>query len=137
MESRLSAILQDKGATVHTVTQDLSVYECAKKMTELGIGALLVLHEERLIGIISERDIIRKLVSSEREIANVKVVDIMSTDLITVPPSMTVTEAMQIVTNKRFRHLPVVENGKLIGIVSIGDLTRWAMLAQENVISSL
>lgn len=137
MESRLSSILSDKGTTVHSVSPKTSVFECAQKMSELGVGALVVLNKENLAGIISERDIIRKLVSSSREIAKAIVSDIMTTEVITVPPSMTVTEAMHLVTERRFRHLPVVEDGKLIGIVSIGDLTRWAMLAQEYEISSL
>lgn len=137
MESRLIAILRDKGNTVHSISPETPVYECAKKMSELGIGALLVMQGEKLEGIVSERDIIRKLVASSSDIKNVTVADIMSKDLFTVPPSMTVTEAMHIVTEKRFRHLPVVENGTLIGIVSIGDLTRWAMLAQEVEISTL
>lgn len=137
MESRLNAILKDKGNTVYTLTPPTSVYECAKKMSELGVGALLVMENERIIGIVSERDIIRKLISCHCEVGSATVADIMTTELVTVPPTMTVTEAMQLVTNKRFRHLPVVENGKLMGIVSIGDLTRWAMLAKESEIRSL
>jgi CBS domain-containing protein len=137
MESRLSAILQDKGKTVYTISPDLTVYECAKKMNELGVGALLVMVDDKLAGIISERDIIRKLIGLKREVGVTKVSEIMSREIITVPPSMTVTEAMKLVTEKRFRHLPVMEEGKLIGIISIGDLTRCAMLAQQNEISNL
>ena len=137
MESRLSNILHDKGHTIHAVSPDTSIYECAKIMSSTGIGALMVMENEKLVGIISERDIIRKLVASHSDISEFKVADIMTKEVMTVPPSMTVAEAMRLVTEKRFRHLPVMENGKLIGIISIGDLTRWAMLAQENEISSL
>lgn len=137
MESRLSAILQDKGHTVHTISPDMSFYDCAKKMDQLGIGALLVIKDDKLEGIVSERDIMRKLISCNFEVRKIKVTEIMTKELVIVPPLMTVAEGMRLVTEKRIRHLPVVENGKLIGIVSIGDLTRWAMLAQEYVISSL
>lgn len=137
MESRLSSILQDKGYTVHTIPPDLSVYDCAKKLCELHIGALLVIDKEKLVGIISERDIIHTLIANKGDISTLKVADLMTKELLTVPPTMTVREAMRLVTEKRFRHLPVIEDDKLIGIVSIGDLTRCAMLAQEEVISSL
>lgn len=137
MESRLSTILQDKGHTVHSIPPETSVYECAKKMNELNVGALLVINGKELLGIISERDIIRKLIACNCEVGDSKVVDIMTRELVTVPPTMTITEAMQLVTRKRFRHLPVIENGNLIGIISIGDLTRWVMLAQEHEIDSL
>ena len=137
MESRLSSLLQDKGYTIHLISPDVTVYECAKKMNLLGIGALLVMEDDKLIGIVSERDIIRKVISCNCEVGKFKVADIMTTELVTVTPSTSVAEAMQLVTKKRFRHLPVIENGKLIGIISIGDLTRWAMLAQKNEISSL
>lgn len=137
MESRLSSILQDKGNTVYTITPELSVFECAKKMNELKIGALLVMSDGKLVGIVSERDITRKLISCNCDISKYTVADIMSQELFTVPPSMSVTEAMRIVTEKRFRHLPVVENGKLVGMISIGDLTRWVMMAQEGLISNL
>lgn len=137
MESRLSAILKDKGYTIHSISPESSIYDCVKKLNQLGVGALLVMEGEKLVGIVSERDIIRNLISSNLQIDKAKVSDIMTKKLVTVPPTMTVTEAMRLVTEKRFRHLPVVEDGKLIGIVSIGDLTRCAMLAQENEISSL
>ncbi|RDI42586.1 CBS domain-containing protein [Aquicella lusitana] len=137
MESRLSSLLQDKGYTIHLISPDVTVYECAKKMNLLGIGALLVMEDDKLIGIVSERDIIRKVISCNCEVGKFKVADIMTTELVTVTPSTSVAEAMQLVTEKRFRHLPVIENGKLIGIISIGDLTRWTMLAQKNEISSL
>lgn len=137
MESRLNAILQDKGHTIHTVSPETTVYDAAKKMNELGVGALIVLDNKNLVGIISERDIIRKLIGCNCEVGKAIVVDIMTKDPLTVSPSMTVTEAMQLVTEKRFRHLPVLEEGKLIGVISIGDLTRWAMLAQRNEITSL
>lgn len=137
MQSRLIDILKDKGYLVHTVSPNTTVYDCAKKMNEHGIGALLVIENNQLIGIVSERDIIRKLVIFQKNISDAKVADIMSREIVSVSPTTTVTVAMRLITEKRFRHLPVLEEGKLIGLISIGDLTRWAMLAQEQEIDSL
>lgn len=137
METRLSILLKDKGNNVYSIAKHAPVYDCAKMMAEFGVGALVIMENDELIGIVSERDIIRKLVSTSKDIGKAKVADIMSDNLVTVPPTMSVTDAMKLVTEKRFRHLPVVENGKLMGIISIGDLTRWAMLAQEKEIESL
>lgn len=137
MESRLSAILKDKGYTIHSISPEISAYDCAKTLYRQSVGALLVMENDKLIGIVSERDIIRALANTNLSLDKAKVADIMTKELVTVAPTMTVTEAMRLVTEKRFRHLPVLEEGKLIGIVSIGDLTRWAMLAQEKEISSL
>jgi CBS domain-containing protein len=137
MESRLSTILKDKGNAVYSVSPETHIHECAEKMSALSVGALLVIKDTKLIGILSERDIICKVVSLNLNIENLTASDVMSTELVTVDPSMTVTEAMRLVTEKRFRHLPVIENGQLIGLISIGDLTRCAMLAQKNEISTL
>lgn len=137
MESRLINILNDKGHTIRHVTKEMSVTDCAKKMCEYGVGALLVMDGEKLEGIVSERDIVRKLVGISTDVQKAKVADIMTRDIISVPPTMRVTEAMRLVTDKRIRHLPVMAENKLLGVVSIGDLTRWAMLGQEQVINTL
>ncbi|VVC77227.1 Inosine-5'-monophosphate dehydrogenase [Aquicella siphonis] len=137
MDTPLSVLLKDKGYKIETITPGISVYDCAVKLTQLKVGALLVIDGGKLAGIVSERDILRKIVAlgedAKKEIVN----SIMTRELITVTPSTTVGEAMRIVTDKRIRHLPVLESGKLVGIISIGDLTRWAMLLQEQQISSL
>jgi CBS domain-containing protein len=113
------------------------VFECAVKLTQLKIGALVVLQEDKLIGIVSERDILRRVVSKGDDANQTLVEQIMTKALVTVAPSTTVREAMHIVTEKRIRHLPVLENEKLVGLISIGDLTRWAMILQEQQIASL
>lgn len=137
MDTPLSILLKDKGYKIESITPEISVYDCAVKLTQLKVGALLVMENGNLAGIVSERDILRKIVALGEDAKKVIVKDIMSTELITVAPSTTVGEAMRIVTDKRIRHLPVLEKGKLVGIISIGDLTRWAMLLQEQQISSL
>lgn len=137
MHTPLSRLLNDKGHTIHSVSPDTTTYDCAVKMVKLGIGALLVMDNQNLVGIISERDIVRRLVGCACDPASVLVADCMTKNLVTVPPSTTVGEAMRIITERRFRHLPVVENGQLQGMISIGDLTRWVMLSQEHEISVL
>ncbi len=139
METPLSVLLNDKGRTIQNISPKESVYDCALKMNQLKIGALLVMENEQLVGIVSERDILRKVVTSGQDLKKVLVETIMTKEnkLVTVLPTTTVREAMHIVTEKRIRHLPVLENGKLVGLISIGDLTRWAMLLQEQQISSL
>lgn len=139
METPVRVLLDDKGRTTQSISPKSSVYECAVKMTQLKIGALLVIENDKLEGIVSERDILRKVVTVGDDPQKKLVADIMTitNELVTILPSTTVREAMEIVTEKRIRHLPVLENGKLVGLISIGDLTRWAMLLQEQQISTL
>ncbi|MBX3709113.1 MAG: CBS domain-containing protein [Gammaproteobacteria bacterium] len=137
METPLNVLLKDKGYAVESISPDVSVYDCAVKLSQLKCGALLVIKDGELAGIVSERDILRKIVARGEDPKKIHVDSIMTDKLVTVLPSTTVREAMRLITEKRVRHLPVLENGKLIGIISIGDLTRWAMLLQEQQISSL
>lgn len=137
MRTPLSVLLKDKGNVTHHISEKATAYECITQLNKHGVGALLVMEGDKLIGIISERDIIRKLIGNKSDPHTTPVADIMTRDPLTVSPTMTVQEAMKLVTEKRFRHLPVVENGKLLGIISIGDLTRWVMLQQEYEIAAL
>lgn len=137
MHTPLSVLLDEKGHSVQTISPQNTVYECALKMDQLRVGALLVMEGDKLVGIISERDIFRKLIVPGKDPKKCYVADFMTKDLLTVAPTTTVSEGMHIVTERRFRHLPVVENEKLVGLISIGDLTRWAMLSQERLIADL
>lgn len=137
METPLSVLLDDKGHIIQSISPKSTVFDCANKMNQLKIGALLVIENEVLQGIVSERDILRKLVITGADPKIVLVESIMTRDLITVLPSTTVREAMRLVTENRIRHLPVLNQNKLVGLISIGDLTRWAMLIQEQQISTL
>jgi CBS domain-containing protein len=138
METPLSVLLKEKTPGIHSTTPEISVYECSVKLNQLKMGALLVLDtEQRLLGIVSERDILGKIVALGKDPKGVPVETIMTTKLITVLPSTSVHEAMRIMTEHRVRHLPVMDNDKTIGVISIGDLTRWVMLLQEKQISSL
>lgn len=137
MQTPLSILLKDKGYHVHSIAPGATGYECAEKLNEFGVGALLVIEKEKLLGIVSERDFIRKLLARHQDPTTILVRDFMTKDVVTVLPTTTVQEAIRLVTDRRLRHLPVIENGKLIGIISIGDLTRWVMLAQEQEIEAL
>jgi len=133
----ISVILKDKGNQIYSIRPQDTVYECAVKMNELGVGALLVLENEELVGIVSERDFLCKIICSSQNPSQVHIEKIMTPSPFTIGLKTSVQEAMKIVTEKRFRHLPVLDNGKLVGMISIGDLTRWLMILQENEIEAL
>ncbi len=137
MQTPLSILLKEKGQQTHSISPQATIHECVVKLNELGIGALIVMDGEKLKGIISERDLIRKLLARKGDPSTVKVAEIMTSQLITVTPSNTVQEAIRIITGSRIRHLPVLEEDKLVGMISIGDLTKWIMLEQEKEIADL
>lgn len=137
MQTPLSVLLKEKNPKIETITPDDSCYLCATLLSQFGIGALLVMQGDTVSGIISERDIINKLVSKKSDAEKVKVSEVMTRNVLTVTSNTTVQQAMEIITEKRFRHLPVVDDGKLVGIISIGDITRWVMLQQQQEISAL
>ena len=138
MKKTVAEVLKSKSiSNVYSVTPDSSVFNAVKLMVEKGIGALVVLEGERLVGIVSERDYVRKVAVQERSPANLKVSDIMTGKVITVAPSEDSKHCMEIMTSGRLRHLPVVEEGKLVGLLSIGDLVKDIISEQENLIQHL
>lgn len=137
MQTPLSVLLKEKSQKIQTITPDESCYHCSTLLSQFGIGALLVMESDKVSGIISERDIINKLVSKKLDAEKVKVSEVMTRNVLTVTSKTTVQQAMEIITEKRFRHLPVVDDGKLVGIISIGDITRWVMLQQQQEITAL
>jgi len=114
-----------EGDAVHTVGPDTTVAACVRKMSDEKIGALVVMDGEKLLGIFTERDALNKVLAALRDPATTRVSEVMSKDPYCVPPSTSVGEAMAVITQRRFRHLPVVQDGRLIAVVSSGDLTRW------------
>ncbi|MCA9521528.1 MAG: CBS domain-containing protein [Myxococcales bacterium] len=124
-------LLQTKGHKVHTVQAGETVYRAIEKMVEHNIGALLVKREERVIGIITERDYLKKVILKNRSSKETSVETIMSPELVVTNSARTIGEALATMTEKRCRHLPVLEDGKLCGLVSIGDLVK-AMIADQK-----
>jgi CBS domain-containing protein len=134
----IESLLKMKGSNrVFSVSPEQSVYEAIEKMALEGIGALLVISEGKLVGIMSERDYARKVILKGHSSKDTPVSAIMTTPVVFVTPENTVDECMGIMTNRRFRHLPVVQNDRAIGIVSIGDLVRWTISGQAQAIEEL
>jgi CBS domain-containing protein len=130
-------ILENKGRDVWWLPPEASVYEAIKMMSEKQVGALLVMRNNFLIGFISERDYARKVILQGRSSRETQVSEIMSSPVTTVSPSHTIDECMRMMTASRIRHLPVMEYGRVAGIVSIGDLVRWTISSQEETIQQL
>lgn len=130
-------ILKIKGRDVWSVTVGATVFEALRLMAEKEVGALLVMDDGRIAGIISERDYARKIVLLGRTSPNTRVEEIMSSHVVYTHPDQSIEECMAIMTDRRIRHLPVMEEGKLVGIISIGDLVKTIIAEQKFTIEQL
>ena len=133
----VSKVLDKKGRDVLAVSPDTLVFDAISKMAERSAGTALVMDGQELVGIISERDFIRKLYLQNKCGQGVKVREIMSTGLTTVSPEEPIENCMNLMTDKRIRHLPVVEDGRVAGIISIGDLVKYLVSEKDFLIKNL
>jgi len=133
----VGSILDRKGHQLWSINAGSTVYDAIALMAEKNVGALPVMEGTKLLGMISERDYTRKVILQGRVSRETRVVDIMTSDVITVAPADSVEDCLEIMTKNHIRHLPVVESGALAGLVSIGDLVNWIILAQAGRIDDL
>lgn len=130
-------LLDEKGRAIHAISPDEPVLAAIRLMAERGIGALVVLKDGALMGIVSERDYARKVILKNRSSSDTPVREVMTSAVITVSPSDTVDTCMRLCTDSRVRHLPVVDGGKVVGVVSIGDLVKAVISEQGEQIEQL
>lgn len=135
--TRVEQLLTDKGREVYTISPDATVLEALQKLAEHNIGALPVTEAGRLAGIFSERDYARKVILRGRASRDTPVRESMTADVVTVTPTDDMAHCMQLMTDKRIRHLPVLEDGKLIGLISVGDVVKAVMAEQKFMIEQL
>jgi CBS domain-containing protein len=132
------AVLAQKGSKVWSVTPDATVYDAIALMAEHNIGSVLVMDSDRLVGLLSERDYTRKIILMGKQSKSTPVREIMSTDITAVSPLATVEHCMRLMTDKRVRHLPVVDDEQhVVGVVSIGNLVNWIISAQSSALESM
>lgn len=125
MNTPISALLERKGSVVHSVPATVTITEAVAEMNRHRIGSLVVLEGGQPIGIFTERDVLLRVVGEGIDPKIVRVADVMTTKLITISPETTVEETMVLFAEKRCRHLPVIANNRLLGLISIGDISRW------------
>jgi CBS domain-containing protein len=130
-------LLREKGTQVYSTSADATVYEALQQMAEKNIGALIVFEGDRMVGLISERDYARKIILKNKFSRETAVAEIMTRDVVTVSPDKNLEECMELITNHRVRHLPVVEDDRVLGIISIGDIVKGIIDHKEFVIEQL
>lgn len=135
--AHISDILRSKSGEVWTISPQATVFDAISKMAEKNIGAMPVVEAGQVVGLISERDYTRKVALKGKSSRETTVGEIMASPVVTVTPMTTIDACMQLITRQRIRHLPVVENGQLTGMISIGDLVNWIISAQDAALEQM
>lgn len=130
-------LLDTKGRYIISITPDASVFDAIKLMADRSVGSLLVMRDDKLLGIVTERDYARKVIIKGRSSKSTLVSDIMTTDLVTTSADQTVNQCMSLMTDRRIRHLPVIEDDKAVGLISIGDIVQAVIADQQEEIAHL
>jgi CBS domain-containing protein len=134
---RVCDLLEDKGRAIWSLAPDATVYEAIDVMAQRGVGALLVMEGDRLVGIVSERDYARKVILKGKSSREIEVREIMSYPVICVPPEISVEQTMAVMTDHHVRHLPVMSDDAVVGVISIGDVVRGIIEDKEFYIQQL
>lgn len=137
MKSPISDVLRSKSARLLTISPSATVVQAVRLMNEAGFGSVTVLEEDRLAGIFTERDVLMRVIDAERDPATTLVEDVMTPDPLCIGPDALVEDVIVLITENHCRHLPVVEDGHLVGLISIGDLMRWVVRDQDRRIDAM
>lgn len=137
MNTSIATLLAGKSRALYTVPTTVTVIEAVQKMNQHKVGAVLVMNGGKLAGIFTERDVLTRVITSNLDPRLTPITQAMSANVLTVPPETTVQEVMEIFTEKRCRHLPVIQEGELVGLISIGDVSRWVANAHRAEAESL
>ncbi len=137
MNAPVSNLLTAKKSIVHSIPQQATVLEAVHEMNRLHIGSIVVLDDEKLAGIFTERDVLQRVVAEGKSPSETLVSEVMSKEVETITPKSTIEEAMRAMTVRRHRHLPVMNDGKMVGLISIGDVTRWISRVNEDEAENL
>jgi CBS domain-containing protein len=137
MNELVTKLLAEKNEAMEVVTPQTSIMDAVRRMNERQIGSVLVMEGKHLAGIFTERDVLTRVVPQRLDPTKTPVGEVMTKQPVVIPPTTTVQEAMMVVTDTRRRHLPVVQDGQVLGMVSSGDLTRWVVKDQQRTIDDL
>ncbi|MGH7846436.1 MAG: CBS domain-containing protein [Candidatus Binatia bacterium] len=135
--TRVRDVLGVKGQAIHSIAPDAAVYDAMKLMADKGIGALMVMEGAKVVGVFSERDYARKVILQGRSSRSTQVKEIMTGHVLYAQLDQNIEECMAVMTEKRVRHLPVMEEGKVVGVISIGDLVKSIITEQKFIIEQL
>ena len=135
--ARVATILDRKGHAVYSIRPDQTVYEAIELMNQQNVGAVLIMEEGRLLGVLSERDCARKIALEHRDPQTTLTKEIATFTVVTVTPQATVRECMELMSHRHIRHLPVLDKGKVVGVISMGDLVKWLIDALNAQVDQL